>query len=83
MNELSIFEKDGEPIGPPRPVRRGKKGERLNRPSPDKFLDNGNFLLGKFKAKYGAGEMVDHGGVGGSWLGECYMRLRDFKAFGI
>jgi len=29
-------------------VRRGEKGERLSRPSDDKYMDNSNFLPRKF-----------------------------------
>ena len=39
-----------------RKVKRGEKGQRSNRPSADKFLNNNNFLLGEFKAKFGAEE---------------------------
>ena len=76
MKEIKIFDKEAQ-----RPVRRGEKGQRSTRPSSDKFLDNENFLLGKFKAKVGAEEHL--GNSGGAWLGVQYMISRGWKAFGV
>ena len=81
MKEHKSFKKNGQPLGPSCGVRRGGKGERSNRPSPDKFLDNANFLIGEFKAKWGAEEK---GRIsGGAWIGIKYMKGRDWKAFSI
>ena len=48
-----------------RPVKRGRQGERLVRPSDERFGNNENFLVGEFRpvAKVGTGS--DCG-----WLGE-------------
>ena len=78
MKEIKIFDKEAQ-----RPVRRGEKGQRSTRPSSDKFLNNENFLLGKFKAKFGAEATSDGADVGGSWLGSQYMDSRGWKAFGV
>ncbi len=81
MKEHKVSKKNGEPYGPSLGVRRGNKGERSYRPSPDKFLDNANFLIGEFKAKWGVEEK---GRIsGGGWIGGKYMKGRDYKAFGI
>ena len=53
----------------------------MQRPNPDKFLDNNNFLIGKFKALYKAGEHA--GNCGGGWMGHQYMIRRGWKLFGI
>ena len=53
----------------------------MQRPNPDKFLDNNNFLIGKFKALFKAGEHA--GNTGGQWLGWQYMLSRGAKLFGI
>ena len=76
MKEIKIFDKEAM-----RPVRRGEKGQRSTRPSSDKFLNNENFLLGKFKAKFEAEAHVDN--KGGAWLGHKYMISRDYKCFGV
>jgi len=46
------------------PVRRGEANERMVRPSDEKFLDNTNFKIGKFRPI--ASEGVQRGGL---WLG--------------
>ena len=53
----------------------------MQRPNPDKFLDNNNFLIGKFKVLYKAGEQ--RGNCGGAWFGWQYMKRRGGKLFGI
>ena len=52
------------------PVRRGDANERMVRPSDEKFLDNTNFKIGKFKPI-----STDDGNkdMGGRWLGYRYM----------
>ena len=53
------------------PVRRGDANERMVRPSDEKFLDNTNFKIGKFKpisTEYGDYDQ------GGKWLGVRYMK---------
>jgi len=54
----------------------------LQRPNPDKFLDNNNFLIGKFKVLFKAGEEGDDL-TGGQWMGYQYMLSRGHKLFGI
>ncbi len=54
----------------------------MQRPNPDKFLDNNNFLIGKFKALYKA-EEADAGLPGGQWMGAQYIKRRRGKLFGI
>ena len=76
MKEIKIFDKEAQ-----RPVRRGEKGQRSTRPSSDKFLNNENFLLGKFKAKFEAETTASN--KGGAWLGHQYMNNRGGKAFGV
>ena len=51
-----------------RPVMRGEAGQRMARPSDEKFTDNSMFDIGKFKAfeNYEEGEFCGNGGL---WLG--------------
>ena len=58
-----------------RPVMRGEAGQRMCRPSDDKFTDNSMFDIGKFRA-YSTDKGGDEwDGDGGSWLGSEYLDI--------
>ena len=63
--QLDVIDKSRQ-----RPVKRGRQGERLVRPSDERFGNNENFLVGEFRP-------VKKVGDGGSsiscgWLGRKY-----------
>ena len=51
MLQINTIDKDKQ-----RPVKRGKQGERLVRPSDERFGNNENFLVGEFRPVSEAGE---------------------------
>ena len=53
------------------PVRRGEANERMVRPSDEKFLDNTNFKIGKFRP---LSTNYYNDNMGGGWLGKKYMK---------
>ena len=57
--QLDVIDKSRQ-----RPVKRGRQGERLVRPSDERFGNNENFLVGEFKPIRNAEE-----NVGCEWLG--------------
>ena len=59
MLQINTIDKDRQ-----RPVKRGKQGERLVRPSDERFGNNENFLVGEFRPVRGWRE-----GSGCYWLG--------------
>jgi len=73
MKQVNIFHVDQQ-----RPVKRGDKNERSIRPSDEKFMDNTNFLVGKFKAT-----TEDSSEGSGFWLGIQFHDTIDRKLFPV
>ena len=68
-----------------RPVKRGKQGERLVRPSDEKFMDSSNFMIGKFNPLCEVFEKSESGtkAGGGYWLGIEYFKSIGEKPYSV
>ena len=68
-----------------RPVKRGKQGERLVRPSDEKFMDNSNFMIGEFNPLCEALTKTLKGTYvgGGRWLGSEYFKSIGEKPYSV
>ena len=75
MQMISAYDKDNFSD-----IKRGEKGKRGNRPTPERFLENSNFKLGEFRALT---ENRATDGVGGNWLGRAYMAPRKWRIFTV
>ena len=73
MLQINTIDKDRQ-----RPVKRGKQGERLVRPSDERFGNNENFLVGEFRPVRGVKE-----GDGCYWLGWQFRISTDYKPFTV
>ena len=75
MKQVNIYEPKKQ-----RPVKRGKQGERSVRPSDEKFMDNSNFLMGKFRP---ITEDYYSNVGGGCWLGDEFYESIGEKSFPV
>ena len=65
-----------------RPVKRGKQGERLVRPSDEKFMDSSNFMIGEFRPLVEV-DWLKVQQDGGKWLGDEYSKSIDEKPYSV
>ena len=79
---IQVFVYDEKRI---RPVKRGKQGERLVRPSDEKFMDSSNFMIGKFNPLCGKFAVTKSGtrAGGGWWLGAEYFKSIGEKSYSV
>ena len=69
--QLDVIDKSRQ-----RPVKRGRQGERLVRPSDERFGNNENFLVGEFRPT-----RIDH--IGCEWLGDEFHKGIGEKLFTV
>ena len=73
MKMISVYDERDQ-----KAIRRGEKGVRGKRPTPERFLDSAGIDVGKFRAV-----QTDWNGCGGNWLGDEYMKWRKDKPYTI
>ena len=71
--QLDVIDKSRQ-----RPVKRGRQGERLVRPSDERFGNNENFLVGEFRPVRG----FDYDNTC-AWLGDQFYELIGKVAFTV
>jgi len=71
--QLDVIDKSRQ-----RPVKRGRQGERLVRPSDERFGNNENFLVGEFRPT-----RKDLERLSCNWLGFEFMATVDWNPFTV